>query len=244
MKQVKRVPKTAVPNFFTILNMFFGFTAIIYAMEGHFLTAILLVYIATFMDLLDGRVAKLLGISSHFGAEFDSLTDMITFGVAPALIVYHAYFSEWEILGVILAFFPMCFSALRLARFNIRWPDSKSAFFQGIPTPISAHYLIGLVAFADQIWGGFEYPALAVFVVLSASFLMVSNIPFESNVIENPRKISSIWKLIPFFLSVITVVIFGLAAIFFWACFYILIGLIRWILYHLMGRDLPESVKA
>lgn len=244
-KRVKRPPKTTIPNSFTVLNMLFGFTAIVLAAKGQLLSAMWLIYIATFFDLIDGRIAKLLNATSDFGAEFDSLTDLVTFGMAPAVIIYQAYFSEWGAVGVLIAFSHLSFSAMRLARFNM--DNYKSIFFQGVPTPIAALLVVGFVGFADTVWGEYSYPVVAAVVVLGTSFLMVSNIEFESNVIENRRKLSHTWKILPFTLSIISAAIFGAGAIFPWMLFYVSIGMTRWLVREILDRDnddLPETLTA
>ena len=226
---IKRVPKSTFPNLITLLNLFMGFWAVTEAFRGEIIGAVWTVYFATFLDLVDGRLAKALGATSPFGAEFDSLADVMAFGVAPAVILYNAYFADWEFYGVLLGFMPLGFSAMRLARFNVA---GKAKYFQGIPTPISAQLLVGFVGFAYTIWDSYEYPVMASVLAVIVSFLMVSKIPFDSNVIDNPRSFAQTWKLIPFFLSILSVALFGIIAIFPWAAIYVVIGLLRWLVAH------------
>ena len=183
------------------------------------------------------NIAKLLKATSRFGGQIDSLTDMVTFGVAPALVMYRAYFNDWGLGGTLVTFFPVAFSALRLARFNVQWTEVKRGYFQGIPTPTSALLMAGFVAFADQVWGGYEYPAVAVVIALSASALMVSDILYPSNAFSPLR--SNAWKPVLFALSVGSVILFGVHFIFIWALIYVAMGPGRWLGIQLFGW--PES---
>lgn len=243
-KRVKRPPKTSIPNSFTVLSMLFGFTAIVSALDGQLNNAVWLIYVAAFFDLIDGRIAKLLKATSDFGAEIDTLADLVTFGMAPAVIIYQAYFVDWGLPGIFIAFSHLGFSALRLARFNM--DNYKRIYFQGVPTPVAALTVAGFVAFAHRVWGDYIHQGIAATVVMGTALLMVSNIDFESNVIENRRKFSQTWKIIPFTLSVICVAIFGLAAIFPWMLFYISVGFARWTVREVLERinsdDLPEPL--
>lgn len=240
MKPIRRVPRSTFPNFITLLNLFMGFWAVTLAFRGELIAAVWTIYFATFLDLIDGRLAKLLGATSPFGAEFDSLADVMAFGLAPAVILYNAYFAEWDFYGVLIGFMPLGFSAMRLARFNVH---GKTKFFQGIPTPISAQLQVGFVAFAYATWENYEQHELAALLAVVVSVLMISKIPFESNVIDNPRSFAQMWKLIPFLLSIFSVAIWGSVAIFPWACVYVIIGLVRWLIAQ-VRHDLPAAPTA
>lgn len=239
-RRIKQPPRATVPNSLTLLNMLLGFTAIIQVMAGRWELAIWLLYISTIIDLFDGRVAKLLKATSEFGGEFDSLSDLVSFGVLPALIVYHTFFEGWGVVGILVAFCHTLFAALRLARFNLA--NVKSNFFQGIPSPVAATNVASFAAFVQVLGGNLaELGMVAAAVVLLNAFLMVSNIPFESNVIEKrwtPRKYHTI---ITFLLSLICVLLFGQPAMFAWTFYYILFGVLRWLLFRITGRDLPNA---
>lgn len=170
-----------LPNFFTTSGLFAGFYAIVAAMQGDFEHAAIAVFIAMIMDGLDGRVARLTNTQSAFGAEYDSLADIVSFGIAPSLVVY-----KWALMalgkpGWLVAFFFAAATALRLARFNTQPENTDLRFFTGLPCPSAAGWIAGLV------WVGVEYEVpghklflLAAIVTFSAALLMVSNIKFYS----------------------------------------------------------------
>lgn len=238
LKKVK-FPRAVIPNTITALNMFFGYFAIAYAFAGKYESAVWVIYLATYLDLLDGRLARSLHASTKFGIEMDSFADLVTFGVAPSILMYRVYFHEWEFVGIAISFLPALFSAFRLARFNVEWGRTEKSYMKGVPTPASALFLVGFVAFAESIWGEYRYPGVAMFLVISISLLMVSNLKFDSNSVSRSR--SSSWKLIPFFLSIISVIAYGAGALFVWASLYVLIGLTRWVIAHLPHEDAIEA---
>jgi CDP-diacylglycerol--serine O-phosphatidyltransferase len=178
-----------LPNLFTTGALFAGFYAIVQAMNGHFEHSAVAIFIAMVLDGLDGRVARLTHTQSEFGAEYDSLSDMVSFGVAPSLVVY-----EWALKGLgkwgwFAAFIYCASTALRLARFNTNIDVVDKRYFQGLPSPAAAALIAGFV------WVMHDYDisgesvrwyasALAVFAGLS----MVSNLPFYSFKDFNMRK--------------------------------------------------------
>lgn len=170
-----------IPNLLTLGTLFAGFYAIVAANNGLFHYAGYGIVIAMLMDNLDGRIARALNTSSDFGAELDSLSDMVAFGVAPALITYHWALNNAGKLGWLIAFFYTAATALRLARFNTQIQAQDKKFFQGLSCPAAAGIVVGLVwFFADfEITSkGLEY--LVALVVLSVAALMVSNIRYHS----------------------------------------------------------------
>ncbi|MFO1258641.1 MAG: CDP-diacylglycerol--serine O-phosphatidyltransferase [Gammaproteobacteria bacterium] len=170
-----------LPNLFTTGSLFAGFYAIVAAMRGDFDHAAVAIFIAMILDTLDGRVARLTNTQSAFGAEYDSLSDAVSFGVAPALVVYSWGLSSLGKLGWLAAFFYTAATALRLARFNTNLAVQDKRFFQGLPCPSAA----GLVA--GMVWVAHEYSVpgqklwvLAAVVTLITAILMVSNVRFYS----------------------------------------------------------------
>lgn len=172
-----------IPNILTVLALCAGLTAILYGYQGKWKFAVLAVVIAAILDALDGRVARLLGGSTKFGAELDSLSDFVSFGVAPALLVFlWTLHSANEIGWVITLVFAVC-AALRLARFNTRlgvsdMPDWASNFFTGVPAPAGG----GLVLLPMTLSFTLELPSLAhpavnIPVMVAVSYLMISRIP-------------------------------------------------------------------
>ncbi len=178
-----------LPNLFTTGALFAGFYAIVQAMNGHFEHSAVAIFIAMVLDGLDGRVARLTHTQSEFGAEYDSLSDMVSFGVAPSLVVY-----EWALKGMgkwgwFAAFIYCAATALRLARFNTNIDVVDKRYFQGLPSPAAAALIAGFVwVMHDYDFSGesvrWYASALAVFAGLS----MVSNLPFYSFKDFNMRK--------------------------------------------------------
>jgi CDP-diacylglycerol--serine O-phosphatidyltransferase len=142
-----------LPNLFTSAALFAGFYAIVQAMNGNFELAAIAIFIAMVLDGLDGRVARMTNTQSAFGAEYDSLSDMVSFGVAPALILYVWALKPLGKLGWIAAFIYCACAALRLARFNTKLDDEHQdkRYFQGLPSPAAAALLAGFV------WVSYEY---------------------------------------------------------------------------------------
>src|ERR1043165_5626609 len=128
-----------LPNMFTLMALFSGFYAIVQAMSDHYEQAAIAIFVAMVLDGLDGRVARLTHTQSAFGAEYDSLSDMVSFGVAPALVLYVWALQPLNKLGWIAAFIYCSCAALRLARFNTKLGDEvDKRYFQGLPSPAAA----------------------------------------------------------------------------------------------------------
>lgn len=194
-----------LPNLFTTSALFAGFYAIVQAMSGRFEHAAVAIFVAMILDGLDGRVARLTKTQSPFGAEYDSLSDMVSFGVAPALVIYVWALRDLGKLGWIAAFVFCVGAALRLARFNTKLDVADKRWFQGLPSPSAAALLAGLVwvmtdydiVGRDVVWGAW---ALTLFAGLS----MVSNLRYYSFKEINMR------KSIPFVALLLIVVGFAL----------------------------------
>lgn len=168
----KPVPmKTLVPNMITCGNMLSGMLSLVLTFHGHFVPASWLVFFAVFFDFMDGKMARKLGGSSSFGMELDSLADVVSFGVAPAMIIYSVYLKGFfGVTGALVAaFFALC-GALRLARFNVHHVDGS---FQGLPIPAGGHLLVSFVVAGIHL-----PPVLMALLVTAAGFLMISSVPF------------------------------------------------------------------
>lgn len=168
-----------LPNLFTTAALFAGFYAIIQAMNGKFEHSAIAVFIAMVLDGLDGRVARLTHTQSEFGAEYDSMSDMVSFGMAPALIVYVWALKDLDKWGWIAAFIYCACAALRLARFNTNVAVIDKRFFQGLPSPAAAALIAGFVwvMLTFQI-NGTDIKWLVLIVTLFAGLTMVSNLPY------------------------------------------------------------------
>lgn len=170
-----------LPNLFTTAALFAGFYAIVAAMGGRFEEAALAIYIAMVLDGADGRIARMTNTQSAFGAEYDSLADMVSFGIAPALIVYEWSLAEMGKVGWLAAFFYAAATALRLARFNTQIGTADKRYFQGLPCPPAAAVIAGFVWLATDFGiQGSELAAVTCAVCLLCGVLMVSNIRFLS----------------------------------------------------------------
>ncbi len=182
-----------LPNLFTLAALFGGFYAIVMAMNGRFEQAAIGVFCAMVLDSLDGRVARLTNTQSTFGEQMDSLSDMVSFGAAPALVVY-----EWALRGLgkpgwVAAFVYCSCAALRLARFNTNIQVVDRRFFQGLPSPAAAALVMGFIwLMDDQGFSGAKSGAWLVWsafaLTLYAGLTMVTNVPFYSFKDVNPRK--------------------------------------------------------
>ncbi len=170
-----------LPNLFTTAGLFAGFFAIVSAMNGNFDHAPLAVFIAMVMDVLDGRVARWTRTQSDFGAEYDSLVDMVSFGLTPALVMYEWALSGMGKLGWLAAFIYTACAGLRLARFNSQAGSLDKRFFQGLPSPAAAAVVMAFV-WVLHSYGipGKEISILALLVTVLAGVLMVSNIRYRS----------------------------------------------------------------
>ncbi|CAM4471917.1 CDP-diacylglycerol--serine O-phosphatidyltransferase [Paenibacillus macerans] len=164
----------SIPNMFTLGNMLLGMLAIIMALEGRYSLAAIMVIVAMLLDGLDGRVARALNAQSEFGKELDSLSDIISFGVAPALIMYLVSFPELQpgLAWVVTALFPMC-GALRLARFNVQ--KGAPGYFVGLPIPAAGGVAATLSLFNKDISA--VYCAAAMVLL---SYLMVSTVRYPN----------------------------------------------------------------
>jgi len=190
-----------LPNLFTTGALFSGFYAITAAMGGRYETAAVAIFVAMILDGLDGRVARLTNTQSEFGAQYDSLSDMLSFGAAPALVMYLWAFSTLGKLGLFAAFVHTAGGALRLARFNTQLETADKRYFQGLPSPAAAAILAGF------IWISVEYSYdldvfkyIALLLTVSTGLLMVSNFRYSS------FKEIDLKGKVPFFVSIVAMV--------------------------------------
>ncbi len=178
-----------LPNSFTTAALFAGFYAIVQAMNGAFEQSAVAIFIAMVLDGLDGRVARLTNTQSAFGAEYDSLSDMVSFGVAPALIIYEWALKGMGKLGWIAAFIYCACAALRLARFNTNIGSVDKRFFQGLPSPAAAALVAGFVwVLLDMGYSGPQVRWYACVLTIFAGVTMVSNILYWSGKAINLRR--------------------------------------------------------
>ncbi|AVV34342.1 CDP-diacylglycerol--serine O-phosphatidyltransferase [Cobetia amphilecti] len=180
-KPVRRRGIYLLPNLFTTSALFSGFFAVVCALNGEFANASIAIFVSMVLDGLDGRVARLTNTQSAFGAEYDSLADMLSFGVAPALVTFSWILQDVGKIGWIAAFVYVAGAALRLARFNVQIGSTDKKWFIGLPSPAAAALVAGCVWTMHNFDAEtFAFKSLMVFVVAAAGILMVSNIRYYS----------------------------------------------------------------
>ncbi len=209
---VRRKGIFLLPNLFTTGALFAGFYAVIAAMRGDFESASIAIFFAMVFDGLDGRVARLTHTSSKFGAEYDSLSDMVSFGVAPALVIFSWGLGGLGKFGWSAAFIYVACAALRLARFNTQIGKADQHFFTGLASPSAAAIIASTVWVCQDVgWVGENLPIeAAVLVALLTAivgFLMIANFPYHS------FKGIDFRGRVPFVLMIVVVLIFGLVTL-------------------------------
>jgi CDP-diacylglycerol---serine O-phosphatidyltransferase len=222
-----RFPRRGIyllPNLLTTIALFAGFYAIVQAMSGRFEQAAIAIFVAMVFDGLDGRVARLTHTQSAFGVEYDSLSDMVSFGVAPALVVYvwalddFAFMKDIPVLGPwltarlgwIAAFIYCACAALRLARFNTTLEAADKRFFQGLPSPAAACLVAGMVwAFNEYQVKGEQVIWLAWLLTTVAGLSMVSNLKYYSGKDINLRKSVSFSAVVAIALGMVLLLTFS-----------------------------------
>jgi CDP-diacylglycerol---serine O-phosphatidyltransferase len=204
-----------LPNLITTAALFAGFYGIVAATQGKFEQAAMTIFIAMVLDALDGRVARMTNTQTAFGAEYDSLADMSSFGLAPALVMY-----EWSLsslrdvsfslgkFGWLAAFLYVASGALRLARFNTKASNTDKRYFQGLPSPAAAAVVVGFVwACFDNGIDGAAVAMLSLSIIIFAGIMMVSNVAYYS------FKDIDFHNKVPFMAMLIVVLVFVFASI-------------------------------
>lgn len=225
--------KKHIPNSITLLNLCSGIIAIIIALNNKLEMAAIMVIIASLFDFCDGFVARLLHVKSDIGKELDSLSDIISFGVAPGIIMYQLYVTSGNFalnqigINVFALLFPIlyaCFSALRLAKFNLDTRQTEN--FIGLPTPAGAYVLISLPFFPTFAYSIIVFSCL----IILLCYLMVSNLPLFSLKFKNLKLKENIFRYILLFVSAVSIFIIQFKAIPFIILLYIVLSIIGF--YH------------
>jgi len=178
MKIRKPLRKSQIPSLFTLINMFLGFLAIISVADGYYERAAYLILWAAIFDALDGKLARKFGVPTDFGGELDSLADVVSFCLAPSFMIWAIYARDMNpVIGALIAGAPLYMGALRLARFNVSQSDKPLPYFEGLPAPMAAFGLVGLVLYYAPTWepGAAKVVMPAVIVI---SILMVSRVRY------------------------------------------------------------------
>jgi len=196
-----------LPNLFTTASLFFGFYAIVSGMNGHFDNASVAIFVSMILDGLDGRVARMTNTQTEFGSEYDSLSDMVAFGVAPALVAFSLNLQTLGNLGWIATFIYVAGAALRLARFNTQVGSVDKRFFVGLPSPAAAAVVAGFVWTFHDVEASKWLTFMTMLAVSGVGVLMVSNIRYYS------FKDIDLKRRVPFTSLLITVLVFVVIAI-------------------------------
>lgn len=186
----RRIPRAAFPSTFTLLNLLSGFYAVVMTSQGDFERAAWLIVAAGLFDALDGMMARLVDGVSDFGIELDSLSDIVSFGVAPSFLLYEFGLDRLGLLGGVIAALPAICGAVRLARYNVSFSEKKD-YFEGLPIPAQAAAVVALILVFDDVdwFNGLERGRVSILVplVITLSVLMVSTVRFDALPKPTPR---------------------------------------------------------
>ena len=228
-----------LPNLFTSAALFAGFFAIVQAMNGHFELSAIAIFVAMVLDGLDGRVARMTNTQSAFGAEYDSLSDMVSFGVAPALILYVWALKPLGKLGWLAAFTYCACAALRLARFNTKLEDDNQdkRYFQGLPSPGAAALLAGFVWVSyeygvsgrDVFFGVLQWKWMAWGLTIFAGLSMVSDLRYYSGKDINLKESVPFFVILAIMLVIVLISYSPPEVLFFVMASYGLSGYVSWV---------------
>ena len=216
-----------VPNLFTLANLFSGTSAILLAIKGDYIHSSLLILAGGFFDFLDGLSARMLNAQSSFGLQLDSLSDITTFGLAPAILGYTAVLKGMARVEIVIPFLFVATAALRLARFNVQTKEIKGNHFIGLPTPAAAGAVISLVLFSLK----YELPQLLrsilPLMMILLSYLMVSRIPYLAFKQINLKERKPFIYLVTFLLGLSIFLLYFHLALFLSSLCYVSFGLLR-----------------
>ena len=231
-----------VPNFVTTVNLLCGFYSVIVAFRGDYVTASWLIIAAGVFDMLDGRIARLAKATSSFGVEYDSVSDVMSFGLAPAILGYLAALQGFGREGVLIAFMFLACGALRIARFNVSSELISKAYFQGLPIPAAAGTLVTFLIYNDVTgWlSGRLFDLFVLGLMLSLSVLMVSTIPFPSFKELHWRSRATFGYLLGGVLIILFIVLNPSGSLFLLAASYVILSLL-WSVYLLSRGMLPSQ---
>ena len=227
-----KVSRSIVPNFFTVGNMFCGYMSIVFAVFNHnYVLASWMIVLAAFFDAMDGKIARFINTSSKFGVEYDSLADVVSFGLAPSVLIYAFFFSDWKTVGLFISFFPLLFASIRLARFNVQLEGFDKSHFTGLPSPVAAISLATYIIFVSEFFQANPFPKLFITITFILSILMVSTIRYD--IMPNLTFKGSRYNKVMFVLLIIsflTLIIFPKALFFPYMMIYVLSGIVRFLI--------------
>jgi CDP-diacylglycerol--serine O-phosphatidyltransferase len=238
-----------VPNFVTTANMFCGFYSVVASMQGDFGTAAWAIVAASVFDMLDGRIARLAKATSQFGVEYDSLSDLISFGMAPAILLYKWSLEPFGRLGWLAAFLFVACGALRLARFNVMSSVLPKGFFQGLPIPIAAGVVATMIIFHQatgwpMVDGTLSRDTMALILTFGLASLMVSTLRFPSFKELNWRSKTTFGYLLVGVLAMILVAVRPEVTLFLVLSTYVSLGLVWNVVRLVKGPSPADRAKA
>ncbi len=209
---MKKIPLSRgvhlLPSLCTTVGMFGAFFSIIRSINGDHHTAAWAIFFASFFDMIDGRIARMMGTQSDFGREYDSLVDLASFGLAPSILIYTYSLAQFRPIGWFFAFLFFACAALRLARFNVQIDSIEKKRFQGLPSPPAACLVASLVLFYQNLYGRIPIHSYAALILVPfLALLMVSRIPYRSFKEYELKKGNS------FYILTMAVVLIGLVAL-------------------------------
>ncbi|MCK5287176.1 MAG: CDP-diacylglycerol--serine O-phosphatidyltransferase, partial [Thermodesulfovibrionia bacterium] len=186
-----------LPNTLTLCGMFFGFYSILASFKGYYVYGAWAILVANLFDGLDGWVARLTHSTTRFGIELDSLSDLVAFGIAPAVLIYSWGMQSFGRIGWGAAFLFVTCGALRLARFNVQMGSTESKLFTGMPIPGAATVIASLVLFYTEVWGVLEGKNIIILLLpFSLAILMVSTLRYHGLKEIDPRRRKPFWLLV------------------------------------------------
>ncbi len=239
MKQL-RITRSVIPNLFTAMNLFCGFLSIITTSQLEYDYAAWLIVIAAIFDALDGMVARLTNSSSELGVELDSLSDIVSFGAAPAFLIYKTFLYSFNSFGVIVSSLLLIAGGFRLARFNVQLIGFEKSFFKGLPIPSSAITIASFILIYYKNGNGFDapYSMMVIPLVVLLSFLMVSTIKYDTLPKFNLKEMKARPAVFIFMLvAAVFLIVTSGKALFFIFIFIILFGIFRHIFYKLSKKN-------
>lgn len=226
--------KKVLPSFFTVLNLFFGLLAIVILLESNFEGAAWFIILAVLCDGMDGKLARLTRTESRFGFEMDSLADLVSFGVAPALFLYRWTFYDISLFGFLFIFLYLLAGVYRLARFNVVQAGDRSQGYIGLPIPVAAMCLAAFYLFQSHTWSN-HVEIILIFLCLLLTVLMFSGIPYDwPKLLLHGNKWQKIGSII-LLVCVILMAVFPNAFLFPALFAYVSLGFGRWIFAWLRG---------
>lgn len=238
------IPRKFIPSLFTILNAFCGFLSLLNAANGDIHHACLFIIYAALFDGVDGIAARLTNSSSRFGVELDSLADVISFGLAPSVILYYSFYNQYNDIGLVLSSLIMIFAAIRLARFNVQLDGFEKNEFRGLPAPMAAFTIVSYMLFYHD--KNFSPELSRIFIIaLSVILPMLMVSKFRYHTLPNPSKralLKDPIKFIVLFIAVALIIFTKGEGSFAFCLFYISSGIFIWIKNGLIKkRKNPEA---